>query len=108
MTPVSRIKIYGERNTGTNYLTQLLKNHLSVEVLLGDAPRTLRWRIARRLPLSKTVRATAWLWEERFEEHWLERNFETHLGWKHMRIDVERLARLTTPDLGILLLIKHP
>ncbi|MBW2390212.1 MAG: hypothetical protein JRG89_17555 [Deltaproteobacteria bacterium] len=33
-----RVKIYGERNTGTNYLSALLDKNLDVELLPGVAP----------------------------------------------------------------------
>lgn len=109
MTQISRIKIFGERNTGTNYLTKVLQDCSAAQVLLGDAPRRLSWRLARRvLPKGSRLRGQAWKYEERFEERWLTRNFETHLGWKHMRLDLDRLEPLATPDLAVLLLVKHP
>ena len=44
------LKIYGERNTGTNYLTELVEKNLDVEVLPGRVDNAdLRTRITRRV-----------------------------------------------------------
>ncbi|MCC6456099.1 MAG: hypothetical protein IT328_14185 [Caldilineaceae bacterium] len=37
-----KIKIYGERNSGTRYLTKLIELNLDAELLPGSVPRTIR------------------------------------------------------------------
>ena len=43
------VKIYGERNTGTNYLSRLIHLNLDVEELPGIAPKKIV-QLQNRLP----------------------------------------------------------
>lgn len=69
-----RIKIYGERNTGTNYLAKLIALNLDVEQLSGVVPG---WLLAaqERLPAKEVVR-----------DLYFAMNFRRNLGWKHMLV----------------------
>jgi hypothetical protein len=76
------IKIYGERNTGSNYLQQLIKNNLNVYILQGTAPYGIR-RIQRFLP------GKEWLIDLYFSL-----TFSNNLGWKHSLVkDITELKK---------------
>ena len=85
-----KIKIYGERNTGTNYLRQLIVKNLDADVLNGVVP----------------VRVRQWLKPE-FTKDWYFK-FTTHsnLGWKHAFPPLERLQR--ERNLNVVTLTKNP
>jgi hypothetical protein len=57
------LKIYGERNTGTNYVSQLLQSNLDVQLLPGTAPQTCR--------------------TEGDKDAFFAASFAANLGWKH-------------------------
>ncbi len=67
------IKIYGERNSGTRFLTKLIRQNLRVKLLRGVAP-------------PKTVRAIAAEMDldlEAARDLYFEQSFAETLGWKH-------------------------
>jgi len=98
MAHVKRIKLYGERNTGTRYLTRLFENNLSCRVIRGVAP----WWIARLQAVSPG--------KERLRDFYFERTFKQNLGWKHAQADTERLLQLghQITDVHFVALIKNP
>lgn len=67
------IKIYGERNSGTIYLSELLRLNLRVQELRGFVPRHVH-ALQLLLPGREAVR-----------DAWFARTFPGNLGWKHMR-----------------------
>ena len=81
---VPLIKIYGERNTGTNYLSELIRLNFSVRELRGYVP----WPVMGLqliLPGREAVR-----------DAWFSTTFGRNLGWKHMRVKpVEELKQYT-------------
>ncbi len=99
MNPTA-IKIYGERNTGTNYLYRLIEQNLDVALLPGVAPRYLR----RLFPSHPTL-------HERLIDSYFRWTFKRNLGWKHML--VPQLQSLQEADVAIdrvlfLFLVKNP
>jgi hypothetical protein len=62
------IKIYGERNTGTNYLLKLFRRNLEVDLLRGVVP----WYIRIPFPQSELARDLYFALTSR-----------RNLGWKH-------------------------
>lgn len=68
------VKIYGERNTGTNYLSQLVHLNLDIEELSGIAPK-------RIVQLQNGLPGREWVKDLYFD--W---SFASNLGWKHMRV----------------------
>lgn len=76
---VRLIKIYGERNTNTNYLSELVRANLHVEELPGVVPAKIK-RLQDRLP------GKEWLRDLYF--HY---NYSEGLGWKHAAVDWDRL-----------------
>ncbi|NPA93438.1 MAG: hypothetical protein GXO56_07140, partial [Chloroflexi bacterium] len=77
----SVLKIYGERNTGTNYLSQLVALNLpQVRLLPGVVPRWLQLFF----PRAEAPRDLYFQW-----------TFKRNLGWKHaMAPTAEQLAHV--------------
>jgi hypothetical protein len=67
-TSVRRVKIFGERNTGSGYLERLLTRNLEIDCLRGGLPRSLR----KLFPESE--RARDWFFDVTRKKN---------LGWKH-------------------------
>ncbi len=94
------IKIYGERNTGTNYLTQLIAQNLDVKLLPGVAPRRLR----RLFPNHPGL-------HERLIDAYFRWTFPRNLGWKHMLVPHYQVLQKTDVDMEqtlFLFLVKNP
>jgi hypothetical protein len=101
------LKIYGERNCGTNYLRQLVLRNLDVTLLPGTAPRWLRRRLRGNESLIDLY--------FRLTRH-------KNLGWKHAvapslselkqaSVPVERVGFITlskNPYSWLISLFRHP
>jgi hypothetical protein len=97
---LNMLKLYGERNTGTNYLLKLIQLNLNVELLRSEIPKAWKhWQ--QRLP------GKEWLRDVYFMVH-----FKDNLGWKHMAVppvtQMERFERFHDPKLHFLTLTKNP
>ncbi len=68
---IDKLKIYGERNTGTNYLCRLIETNLQVKLLRGTAPPALR-HLRRFFANDEHLIDTYFRWSYPF-----------NLGWKH-------------------------
>jgi hypothetical protein len=76
------IKIYGERNTNTNYLGELIKLNLDAKLIPGVVPRKMR-EIQTRLPAKNLLRDVYFF-----------ATFHKNLGWKHSKAkDAEVLRK---------------
>lgn len=93
-----KLKLYGERNTGTRYLTQLLEHNLSSDVIRGVVPRWATW--IQSLSPGK----------EGFRDTYFKRTFAHNLGWKHSQVPVDRLLGLDDRigDVHFVALVKNP
>lgn len=91
------VKIYGERNTGTNYLARLLSQNLDLRLLPGVVSR----RAGRVAALSDRAAHTLHVDRvrpgERIKDLWFSSAFCSNLGWKHMLVSVDSIERC---DLG--------
>jgi hypothetical protein len=99
MRPES-IKIYGERNCGTNYLQNLIQRNLDTHLLPGVAPR----RVRRLVPNHPAL-------HERLIDAWFGITFRRNLGWKHMLApDIVTLQRtiVSTNRTLFIFLSKNP
>ncbi len=74
-----KIKIYGERNTGTNYLEKLLDLNLHVTQIQGIAPGNIL-KLQRLLPGKELIR-----------DLYFQYSFNQNLGWKHSCINPHKL-----------------
>jgi len=94
--PTARIKIYGERNTGTNYLTRLVGLNLDAECLIGTVPRWWRRTFGRSEPS---------------KDRYFRLTYRRNLGWKHMLARPPEAIRRTpafSDRLVVLTLAKNP
>lgn len=102
VTPASQkpvVKIYGERNTGTNYLSALMELNFHCHQLPGFVPRAVMG-LQLLLPGREGVR-----------DYWFEKTFSRNLGWKHMQVEAaDRLQDAATfsAALHFLTLTKNP
>lgn len=102
-----RIKIYGERNTGTNYLTTLLERNVDADLLPGRVDDTdLRTVVTRRL--RQFMPGLAHAWHEAARDRFFEATFSKNLGWKHMNPDPARIGAEALNDVRFVMLVKSP
>src|SRR2546422_4502858 len=91
------LKIYGERNTGTNYLHHLIEENLHVDLLRGVVPDVVMF-LQRVLPGRELVRNVYFRW-----------TFGENLGWKHALVNPERLSQCArSRDIGFVTITKNP
>jgi len=87
------VKLFGERNTGTNFVSQLIERNLDVRMLDGGAP----WVLYRLQP---------WEWPR---DLWFASTGRFNLGWKHSYPDHDRIRRFCAIHrLVIVTVSKHP
>ena len=93
------LKIYGERNTGTNYLGRLIDLNLDVQQIPGVIPGWLssvqRWVHGKELARDSYFSLT----------------YSRNLGWKHSQVlpaDEIRKLRICANDLYFVTLTKNP
>lgn len=93
-----RIKVFGERNSGTNLLIQLLQQVPQLDVLPGGSPQWLR-RTLRHCP-QRTREAALDRWDQHV--------YPQTLGWKHAFITDDTARRLHQSGTACVALVKHP
>jgi hypothetical protein len=96
---IRAIKIYGERNSGTNYLEKLIERNLDVRLLRGSVPH----RIARIRDQKRG--------DELVRDLYFKLTYPHNLGWKHALVEPpERLARRPAfrRPVGIVTVTKDP
>ena len=82
-----QLKIYGERNSGTTYLHNLVARNLKVRPLAGEVPdwvHNLARRSAGIAKLASSPRGRQV--DEAIKDWWFEMTFPLNLGWKHMAV----------------------
>jgi hypothetical protein len=104
------IKIFGERNTGTNYLEQLIENNLSVKQLPGIThPYLLKIRGKLKLieyAFPSLSKKTPW---NKFINFYLLNTKSINLGWKHSAPDYSFINRYSESNkLFIVTLTRNP
>lgn len=93
------LKVYGERNTGTNYLRDLIGLNLSVQLLRDTMPYS--WAALQLLLPGK----------EGLPDFYFQRYGQENLGWKHcLPPQGETLQGYAgcTPETGFITLTKNP
>ena len=101
------LKIYGERNTGTNYLTLLAERNLCARILPGRVVDSdLRTVLTRRL--RRLVPGFAHQMHETARDRYFEATFSDNLGWKHMNPSVERIGAEALSAVRFMMIIKNP
>ena len=96
------LKLYGERNTGTSYLSKIIEKNLRVKLMPGTLPEII---------LKKTRKLKRILSEERMEEIYFYLMFHQNLGWKHMLVrNADDLCKyaICARNLSFVTLTKNP
>jgi hypothetical protein len=94
-----RIKIYGERNTGTRYLSRLVDLNLDVVQLRGSVPRGVTG-LQRVLPGKEGIR-----------DLYFALTYGQNLGWKHAVVEpaaVIRRYQIAANHLSFVTITKNP
>lgn len=116
LTPIERIKIYGERNSGTRFLFDLCRKNFALSVIPQTLPDRakmawlydeLRERLESYPRQRGILRAVV---VNRMFDLENERRMPELLGWKHMRPPVQYLVSNPASARGVLFLVvvKHP
>lgn len=84
------LKIYGERNTGTNYLTKLIEKNFEVKILKGE--------------ISK---GSFFTFREWTKDLFFRISRNLNLGWKHSLIDVQLVLNHKSKPI-VIILTKNP
>ncbi len=104
---VDRIKVYGERNTGTNFVERCLRQMTSVHVIPGNLPPGLQR--FHKLISDILPRETANRLIEGERDRLFRRSIGKNLGWKHARTPVGPMDGSAYPaGVGIVTLRKNP
>jgi hypothetical protein len=89
MRTLPAVKIFGERNTGTNYLVRLLQLNAEADLLRGTLPRGL----ARMKEGVERLSGSNWNVVEAYMDACFALTRPFHLGWKHAAPDPDLLDR---------------
>ncbi len=94
------IKIYGERNTNTNYLSQLIKLNLDAYEIPGVVPPTIM-SLQEILPGKELVR-----------DIYFKLTYGRNLGWKHSRVKpiyiLKRYSIVRNNNIAFITITKNP
>ncbi len=96
---IKRIKIFGERNTNTNYMSKLIALNLKIREISGVVPRTI-------LAAQKILPG-----RERLRDIYFHYTYKHNLGWKHACVKPEQIKGSTVDrknDICFLTITKNP
>ena len=87
------IKIIGERNTGTNYLSKLIKKNLNIKLLNGTA---------KKIPLFSKL--------EFYKDLYFKITQKNNLGWKHANLNNKNFINglRKNSKIKVVILVKNP
>jgi len=92
---VKNIKVFGERNTGTNYLINLLKLNFDIVSLQGTVPKNIN-RVIEYLPF-----------EEKIKDIYFFLTKNSNFGWKHKELDID-LSSINKKEIIFIIIVKNP
>ncbi|MEM9798645.1 MAG: hypothetical protein AAF919_19315 [Pseudomonadota bacterium] len=104
---VTAVKLYGERNTGTNYLARLIKRNFGVNQLRGVADHNPAARLLTRIAHRPARGLSVWI-QNTSADHYFTRHLDETLGWKHCRVPVDRVVAAAPEGLSFVCLVKNP
>ena len=93
------IKVYGERNTNTNYMSKLIELNLNIKEIPGVVPPAIL-KMQKILPGNELIR-----------DMYFHLTYRKNLGWKHARVkSMDKLNnyKLVNSDLIFLTITKNP
>lgn len=89
---MKKIKIYGERNSGTNFLSRLMVKNFDVEELRGTVPNSNFWKSSE---FNKSLYFTL--------------TSKKNFGWKHCCVNPAKIkSNYNFQDVGFVTLTKNP
>jgi hypothetical protein len=92
---IERIKIYGERNTGTNFMQQLTLANFETEILSSRIGIRKEIReLNRKLKKRKQGRVMRQVVLNQYFDFRSRKTIASDLGWKHMRPPTDFIASL--------------
>jgi hypothetical protein len=99
------VKIFGERNTGTNYLVRLLQLNVESEILRG----TLLPGMVKAKEMVERISGGDWRIMEAFTDVCFAMTKPVHLGWKHAAPDLALLDRYSRKrPLAVITMTRNP
>lgn len=99
------VKIFGERNSGTNYVTKLVRKNSPVEIL----PNSSRLTDVERATMEKLPREVRVVYREKILDLRHFQEIRQNFGWKHACIDFDELsASELFSDTLFICVIRHP
>ncbi len=106
-------KVFGERNTGTNFLVKLLDANTNLINLTHSNKNDYKKRRMQQLTLwnAKELKSeqTRDFLKQRLVDAEREREFHLNFGWKHAKIQIERIENLPRfKDTLFICLIRNP
>jgi len=81
---VTKLKVFGERNTGTNFVEALLKRNVDCQIVSGNLSRFYSWRFTLAHKLLSPERAFTYI--ERARDKIYVKRFAVDGGWKHAKV----------------------
>jgi len=102
------IKIFGERNTGTNFLEKLCEKNLAASVIKNNIPHP--WSYVAVLLTHSKSKIANYPVSDLFRDAYFKKKFEKEYGWKHrsLLIDTEKRLLEKNPNLVYLICLRHP
>jgi len=111
---IEQVKIYGERNTGTRFLHELIQRNFEVRLLSPEAASRehadlIRTELGGKLPSGLQGRLIRRIILNRLHDLENNRKVAATLGWKHTRPPVEVIVQqCLTASILFLVVVKHP
>lgn len=105
----SEVKVYGERNSGTNFIEQTILRSFDTQVIwnIPDIPHERRSDIETSgLPALSASCLIERIWDEIYHDYRLQ-----HRGWKHEKLSDDRLTEYETAasgKCGFIFVVRNP
>jgi len=99
------LKVYGERNTGTNYIQRLIEKNTNAKLLQG----TITKKVGRVL-LKLDKFSFLHIFSEKIRDLYFDYTSHSNLGWKHMEVDLSLIKENSSvnDDTIFVCVVKNP
>ena len=110
MTNISQLKIFGERNTGTNWLEQIILTNYDISLIHHQGIIDREITEEQRLFLNQYGEDLRTVLRERLIDNLFESPKAKNLfGWKHSSVDYSRLSKINLfEQTGFIFIVKNP
>lgn len=104
---VTKLKVFGERNTGTNFVEAILRRNVDCEIVSGNLSRVYAWRFTLAYKLLPYDRAFQYV--ERRRDKIFAKRFAVDGGWKHAKTPNFPPGITSYPKgIGLIAITKNP